>query len=128
MVKVIPLDNSYHPPCRTIASNCSNSTLAIVRNKATTIADFSRAVDAGASVSCEDRVIASRIGATPEMITHEKDGFLVPQGDDWAILDKLMILARSIDARRRIGDAARRTAQRRFDISITFAAHFATPC
>ena len=64
-------------------------------------------------------VIASEIGATPEMITPGKDGFLVHQGDEQAILEKISLLAHNVDVRRRIGEAGRRTAQERFDIAGT---------
>lgn len=67
-------------------------------------------------------VIASEIGATPEMITSEEDGFLVPQADERAILERITLVANHIDVRKQIGDAARRTAQRRFDVSMTATA------
>lgn len=67
-------------------------------------------------------VIASLIGATPEMITPDADGFLVPQKDVEAIFERIMLLARNVDARRRIGEAAKQTASRRFDVAVTAAA------
>ncbi len=67
-------------------------------------------------------VIASVIGATPEMITSGTDGFLVPQGDQSAILDKIKLLSDNVHVRRSIGDAARDTARRRFDVAITAGA------
>lgn len=67
-------------------------------------------------------VIASVIGATPEMITPGEDGFLVPQRDERALFEKISLLARDVDMRRRLGEAARRTAQRRFDVRETASA------
>ena len=64
-------------------------------------------------------VIASIIGATPEMIIPGEDGFLVPQGDEQALLDKIVLLAGDMNIRRQIGEAARRTAGHRFDIGVT---------
>jgi len=64
-------------------------------------------------------VVASVIGATPEMITPDQDGFLVGQGDEGAIFAKLMLLGANPEIRRRIGTAARCTASRRFDVSVT---------
>jgi glycosyltransferase involved in cell wall biosynthesis len=64
-------------------------------------------------------VIATVIGATPEMITSGRDGFLVPQGDERALLENIMLLANDVEARRRIGDAARRTAHQCFDVAVT---------
>jgi colanic acid/amylovoran biosynthesis glycosyltransferase len=64
-------------------------------------------------------VVASEIGATPEMITPGEDGFLVQQGDELALLDMITLLATNLHLRSRVGDAARRTAQRRFDVRKT---------
>lgn len=67
-------------------------------------------------------VIASIIGATPEMIRSGIDGFLVPKGDEQALLEAVSVLAQNVDLRRKIGAAARLTAQRRFDVTATAAA------
>jgi colanic acid/amylovoran biosynthesis glycosyltransferase len=67
-------------------------------------------------------VVASVIGATPEMITPNQDGFLVRQGDEADLSEKIALLARDVEARRRIGQAARKTAERRFDITLTASA------
>jgi glycosyltransferase involved in cell wall biosynthesis len=64
-------------------------------------------------------VIASVIGATPEMITSGQDGMLVPQKDEDALLKNIMLLGTDVELRRRMGAAAQSTARRRFDISIT---------
>lgn len=67
-------------------------------------------------------VIASVIGATPEMIKSGTDGFLVPQKDDQALYEVIVLLAKNSAIRQRIGEAARRTAQLRFDVRETAAA------
>jgi colanic acid/amylovoran biosynthesis glycosyltransferase len=64
-------------------------------------------------------VIASVIGATPEMITPDVNGFLVPPGDEEALFAKTMLLGTEPEIRRRIGTAARSTASERFDVSMT---------
>jgi glycosyltransferase involved in cell wall biosynthesis len=64
-------------------------------------------------------VIASIIGATSDMIMSEKDGFLVPQGDEQALLHKIILLGKDVELRRRVGTAARITAQRRFDVKLS---------
>jgi glycosyltransferase involved in cell wall biosynthesis len=64
-------------------------------------------------------VIASVIGATPEMITSGEDGFLVPQRDEQILLEYIAVLARDPERRKRIGEAARRTAIQRFDVKTT---------
>jgi hypothetical protein len=56
------------------------------------------------------------------MITSGKDGFLVGQGDEAAVLEKISLLARDVCLRKRIGEAARHTAQQRFDIAVTATA------
>lgn len=62
-------------------------------------------------------VIASRIGATPEMITSGFDGILVSQGDEAAILDALSQLANDPDFRESLGKQARHTAAQRFSVA-----------
>ena len=64
-------------------------------------------------------VISSVIGATPEMITSGEDGLLVPQGDVRALSDAIFLLASDVDRRQMIGESARRTALRRFDVAVT---------
>jgi colanic acid/amylovoran biosynthesis glycosyltransferase len=64
-------------------------------------------------------VIASAIGATPEMITSGQDGFLIPQRDECSLLETIVRLARDLDVRRSVGQAARRTARQRFDVALT---------
>lgn len=62
-------------------------------------------------------VIASRIGATPEMITPGRDGLLVSQGDEAAILDALSLLANDLECRKSLGEQARLTAAQRFSVT-----------
>jgi colanic acid/amylovoran biosynthesis glycosyltransferase len=67
-------------------------------------------------------VIASVIGATPQMITSGRDGFLVPQRDEKALFENIMLLANNVDMRRRVGEAARHTAYGRFNVAVTASA------
>ena len=60
-------------------------------------------------------VVCSRIGATPEMITDGVNGLLVPQGDEVALTDALVMLGECPDERRRLGEAARLRACERYD-------------
>jgi glycosyltransferase involved in cell wall biosynthesis len=64
-------------------------------------------------------VVASSIGAMSEMIMPNEDGFLVRQGDESGLAEKITLLALDVDTRRRIGEAARKTAERRFDVTST---------
>jgi glycosyltransferase involved in cell wall biosynthesis len=71
------------------------------------------------AMACGLPVICSIIGGTPDLITSGVDGILVKQGDEPAIAAALVHLATDIDARRRIGVAARERAVREFDTSQT---------
>ncbi len=71
------------------------------------------------AMGCGLPVIASRIGATPEMITPERDGFLVEQADEAGLTEAILRLVHDVDLRRRIGDQALLTAQHRFDVRNT---------
>lgn len=71
------------------------------------------------AMACGLPVVATIIGATPEMITPDVDGILVEQHDPKAIAEALRRLAREPALRRRLGQAAKRTAQDRFDVRTT---------
>jgi colanic acid/amylovoran biosynthesis glycosyltransferase len=64
-------------------------------------------------------VISSVIGATPEMITSGVDGILVEQRDEAGLAAAMLQLAADPQARIRMGERARLTAQRRFEVSVT---------
>jgi glycosyltransferase involved in cell wall biosynthesis len=64
-------------------------------------------------------VISSIIGATPEMIRSGDDGILVNQGDEAGIANAISMLATDVKTRIQIGQAARSTALRRFDVAVT---------
>jgi colanic acid/amylovoran biosynthesis glycosyltransferase len=67
-------------------------------------------------------VISSSIGATPDMISSGIDGILLPQGDELAIFENISLLTNNVQLRQQIGEAARKTAQRRFDVMETAGA------
>ena len=71
------------------------------------------------AMACGLPVVSTIIGATPEMITPEVDGLLVEQHNEKAIADALLRLARDPELRRRMGLAAKKTAQDRFDVAAT---------
>jgi len=60
-------------------------------------------------------VISSIIGATPVMLTHEVEGFLIEPGDEAGFAAALIHLAENPDERRRMGEAGRRRARTAFD-------------
>lgn len=67
------------------------------------------------AMACALPVVCSIIGGTPDMITHGVDGLLVPQADEAALADAVVLLAQNPAERRRLGRAARIRAERDFD-------------
>jgi glycosyltransferase involved in cell wall biosynthesis len=68
-------------------------------------------------------VVASRVGAIPELIVDGESGILVPPGDAAALARALASLAAAPDTRARLGAAARQRAVERFDLAACVRAH-----
>lgn len=66
-------------------------------------------------------VVCSIIGGTPEMIEHERTGFLFPQGDEAALIDILARLADDPETRKRVGEAGQDYAYSNFLTSVSAA-------
>lgn len=66
-------------------------------------------------------VVCSIIGGTPEMIEHERTGFLFTQGDEAALSDILARLADDPEMRKRVGEAAQDHAHSNFLTSVSAA-------
>jgi colanic acid/amylovoran biosynthesis glycosyltransferase len=64
-------------------------------------------------------IISSIIGATPEMISHEVEGFLIEKGDEAGLTAAVVCLAENPDERKRMGEAARRRARAIFDRKVS---------
>lgn len=64
-------------------------------------------------------VVATDIGATSQIITSGRDGFLVPQADEEALLKVFTLLANDLELRRQIAEAGRTTAREKFDVSVS---------
>jgi glycosyltransferase involved in cell wall biosynthesis len=62
-------------------------------------------------------VVATPVGAVPEVIAHERNGLLVPVGDAEALANALNRLLENGALRRRLGDAARRDHAERYEIN-----------
>ncbi|MBR0753294.1 glycosyltransferase family 4 protein [Bradyrhizobium jicamae] len=62
-------------------------------------------------------VVATPVGAVPEVVTHERNGLLVPVGDAAALADALNRLIENGALRRRLGDAGRRDHAERYEIN-----------
>ncbi len=65
-------------------------------------------------------IVGSRINAIPEMVTDGETGWLVPPGDRQALAQSLQMLVNDAALRRRMGQAGRQTAERRFDARANF--------
>ena len=60
--------------------------------------------------------VATRIMGTPELIEHGTDGLLVPPSDAESMADAIDSLIADAGLRERLGQAARRKIQTRFDL------------
>ncbi len=63
-------------------------------------------------------IVAAPVGSIGEVVTDGEEGFLVPPGDVDALAERLARLDADADLRRRMGQAARRTVERRFALDI----------
>ncbi len=61
-------------------------------------------------------IIATRVGAIPEVIEDGKEGFLIEPGDVQALADRLVRLAVDADLRSQMGTNARRRAQEEYSL------------
>lgn len=61
-------------------------------------------------------IVACDASSTPEVVTHVRNGYLVPPGDDQALANALSALLRDPEARRRMGNANRADAAVRFGV------------
>jgi glycosyltransferase involved in cell wall biosynthesis len=63
-------------------------------------------------------VVASPVGAIPEIVVEDRHGFLVPPDDPEALAERLAALLDDPDAARKMGAEARRAASERYDVEI----------
>jgi glycosyltransferase involved in cell wall biosynthesis len=61
-------------------------------------------------------VVASGLSGIPELVVHERTGFLVPPGDPWMLADRLECLADAPALRRSLGEAGRARVAEAFDL------------
>ena len=66
-------------------------------------------------------VIASNVGGMAELISHGHTGFLCPAGSVPQFVEKVILLSQDRSLSRRMGENARRHAERHFDIRTTIA-------
>jgi glycosyltransferase involved in cell wall biosynthesis len=68
------------------------------------------------AAGCGLPVVATDVGGTPEVVTHGVTGLLTPPGDADALARAIVDLLGDEGRRRLMGEAARRMAERRFDM------------
>jgi glycosyltransferase involved in cell wall biosynthesis len=68
------------------------------------------------AMACGRAVVATDVGDVPTLVTHGETGFLVPSGDEPALVDALARLITDRELCRRMGQAARVKAEREFSL------------
>jgi glycosyltransferase involved in cell wall biosynthesis len=68
-------------------------------------------------------VVATRVGGNPEVVADGETGLLVPPREPEALADAMLWMLRRPDARQRMGSAARRRVEDRFDLRHTVEAY-----
>ena len=68
------------------------------------------------AAACGLPVVATRHSGIPEAVVHGATGFLVPENDPAALAERLALLLGSADLRERMGAAARKLAEEKFDL------------
>jgi len=66
------------------------------------------------AAACGRPTIASRVGGVPEVLQDGKTGLLVPPGDEAALAEAILYLARDIETCRRMGEAGRTLVQEKY--------------
>jgi type III pantothenate kinase len=74
------------------------------------------------AMACGLPVVASAVGGLLRTIVDQESGFLVPSGDVAALAARMTDLLSDPDRRRTVGEAARRTVERRYTWSSAVAA------
>jgi glycosyltransferase involved in cell wall biosynthesis len=79
------------------------------------------------AMACGRAVVATGVGDTASLVDHEKTGFVVPRGNDAALVDRMAILIADRELCRRMGKAGHIKAEREFGldrlVSETLAAY-----
>lgn len=68
-------------------------------------------------------VVCSDVGGNPEAVRDGENGFVFPMGDTGRFAEAVLRLASDPDLRKELGDAARRDAIERFDMSVMVNSH-----
>jgi spore coat protein SA len=70
------------------------------------------------SLACEKPVVATRVGGIPEMISHGRDGLLVPPGDPDALAEAVSLVLNDSEFANSLGRAGRETVKKRFSFEV----------
>jgi L-malate glycosyltransferase len=65
------------------------------------------------AMACRTPVIATDVGGTREIITHKKNGWLVPFGDESALIEALVTIGKDPDLRRQFAEESEKIATAR---------------
>jgi glycosyltransferase involved in cell wall biosynthesis len=68
------------------------------------------------AMACGRAVIATAVGDTPSIVEHQKTGFVVPCGDDAALVEHMATLIIDHELCRRMGESGRLKAEREFGL------------
>lgn len=74
------------------------------------------------AMACGLPVVASSVGAIPEVVVEGETGFLIPPGDDAALAERVTRLATEPELRHRMGAAARQRVHARFTSAMVLPA------
>jgi glycosyltransferase involved in cell wall biosynthesis len=69
------------------------------------------------AMACGLPVVATRVGATPDLVVTGKTGYLASPGDVSSLADKILCLAQQPDLRRQMGRAARKRVVDTYSLS-----------
>jgi glycosyltransferase involved in cell wall biosynthesis len=68
------------------------------------------------AMACGRAVVATGVGDTPAIVEHQRTGFVVPRGDDAALVEHMATLIADRELCRRMGEMGRLKAEREFGI------------
>jgi len=73
------------------------------------------------AMACRKPLVATRVGAIPELVADGESGFLVPARDPGAIAEKILMLADDLALRERMGAVGRKAVETRFNLKMNVA-------
>lgn len=77
------------------------------------------------AMACRLPVVVTSVGGNPEIVEHNRHGFLVPRGDDAAAAEAIQLLLHNPDRAAAMGEEGHRTVAARYRLDDTIAAYYA---